>query len=1666
MNRIYRLIWNTALNCWMVASEHTKGQGKRATRTVAAVSLVMLSMPALAVEKGVDEDGYQAVQELPAAQPWLPGPYPFATGMDARAVSTLAVRNQTALVSDDSYRNATISGNNSIILGSRSSISGAHGVAYGNVVEVNGNMASAVGAYAKALANGATVFGAEAQVTMADAVAVGRGSAATAYDAVAIGFIAKASGQNSTAVGRGASSAGMASIALGSNADAPASRSIAIGGSSTVISNSADAVALGYGAKVDINGAGSLALGARSIASGGSAVAIGPRASVTTHGGVGGIAIGADAAAGVPGYSGAIAVGSSSKATFNGVALGQAAQATASSTVALGQGSVANVSGTVSVGNATTKRKIVNVADGALSSSSTDAVTGKQLYKATQDVGTAISTANTAKSTAELARADATNALSKANTLGGLLSQTAASSTMRVGAENTGSVLDVRNKSSANRVITGVGIGAVTANSSDAVSGRQLYATDEKLTATTGTANTAKSTADLARTDATNALGKANVLGGLLSQTTTTSSVRVGAENTGAVLDVRNKSNASRVITGVANGAVTASSTDAVSGRQLHATDEKLTVTTGTANTAKSTADLARADATNALGKANVLGGLLSQTATASSVRVGGENTGTVLDVRNKSNASRVITGVANGAVTASSTDAVSGRQLHATDEKLTVTTGTANTAKSTADLARADATNALGKANVLGGLLSQTATASSVRLGGENTGTVLDVRNKSNAGRVITGVADGAIGAGSKEAVTGGQLFQQQQAVSTNTQRIDANLGRINSNQTGVGTNRDAIAGNRSNIGVNGEAIAKLRSEFDAYAPELDGVVMFNDDRTRVDMEGARVTGVLDGDIRSGSKDAVTGGQLFVTNTRINDLEEQHRYFVVGSDGFSVNAQAGLIAVAIGDSAEASLSTEGATAVGSFAKAKGENSVALGRAAHVHEGASHGFALGASSQVETSNGVAVGAGSIVRSSATGSVALGYASIAEEANTVSVGHTTYKRRVVNVAAGRKDDDAVTILQLKDTLGGLGGGASIDASGTIVEPTYKIRNVDHHNVGDALAALDGAATSTNEAVKLVDSRLSRMFQEEATARTDGAGRLILGGTHGMVLGNVANGLIAAGSRDAVNGGQLYATNQQVGQNRDAISGLREELSGVGQHGARSVMGSDEPSFNFGGSRLTGVGAGDISSAESKDAVNGGQLYVTNERVNGLVEQGQFLSISADDLSEPASAGRLAIAMGSDADASGNGATALGSFAKALGENSVALGRGSYVIDGADRGFALGSNSTVSAMGGVALGSMTWVKPAAKNSVALGYGSVSAQANELSIGNDSLKRRIANVGAGIKSDDAATVGQLKGIASAFGGSVEVDTNGNPTAPSFNVQGGNYRSVGDALSALDSSVNDTDKSVGALDNRISRMFQEEATTRTDGPGRLSLGGTHGMVLGNVANGMIAAGSRDAVNGGQLYEVRKDLQGQIDGLAERGGESVAISGRMAAPAPMSAEAGGAMVANAEVPAAGPTQTPVASESSTPEPVVKAEGVNAVAVGSEGKERSVRHVAKGTADTDAVNVQQLNDVLDRANEYTDLAVEGLNKRLDGMDKRFNRMAAMSSAQSAMAMNTAGLNTYNRLGAGVGHSDGESALAVGYQRVMNERGSATFSLNGAFTNSGEKTVGVGVGIGW
>ncbi len=1003
-----------------------------------------------------------------------------------------------------------------------------------------------------------------------------------------------------------------------------------------------------------------------------------------------------------------------------------------------------------------------------------------------------------------------------------------------------------------------------------------------------------------------------------------------------------------------------------------------------------------------------------------------------MLDVRNKSNANRKLTGVADATLSTSSTEAVSGKQLNATNVEVASVRTTATSAQTTANTARTTADNALAKADVLGGLVGQVSATGNVRLGGENTGTVLDVRNKSNANRKLMGVADATLSTSSTEAVTGRQLFGVDQ--------------KVTANQSLLASHATELAGHEARIAGNRRDLDDLRTEFDNFDPDLEGVVRYAADGS-VDMDGGKVRGVAAGDISSaGSTDAVNGGQLFATNYRLSAIESAGDYVKVSNDEYSEAAEAGRFGVAIGDGARASLGKEGGTAIGSFTSADARDSVALGRGANVGPSGDQGFAMGVGTNVYATDGVALGAYARVEAGAVGSVALGAGSIADAPGTVSMGHGSLHRRLVNVGRGTTDTDATTVAQLDESLASLGGGAGIDVNGIVIAPTYRMQGATQRSVEDALNILDGAVITAGSRVDQVENQLRSVFQDSPATRSDGLGQLNLAGANGMVLGNVANGLIAPGSRDAVNGGQLYAAEQKIERNRDDLEAIRSSLGPVDKPHASDANGP----IDFGGARLTGIADANLSE-DSRDVVAGRQLHASNSRIEAIEHQRRFFKIGTDSLSEDADAGWFGVAIGESAEASPapgkEGGTAVGSFSKAMGTNSVALGRAAHVLVNATEGFALGPSSRVEIEGGVALGAHAQVKATATNGVALGYGSYADQPNTVSVGSEWVKRRIVNVANGRNANDAATVGQLRGALATLGS--DVDANGNIVGPTFNVQGGSQHTLGDALNALDGAVITAGSRVDQVENQLRSVFQDSPATRSDGLGQLNLAGANGMVLGNVANGLIAPGSRDAINGGQLHAMEQRLDGRIDGLEQRVDatpEGRALASASAPTPPAAPEAEGPAGASGE---------PAAASAG------RADGGIASADGG-----GTPAPADAPAPTPQVNTADLEKMLARANEYTDGAISNFERRLDKMDKRFNRMAAMSSAQSAMAMNTAGLATYNRLGAGVGYSDGESALAVGYQRVLNERGSATFSLNGAFTNSGEQSVGLGVGIGW
>ncbi len=1703
-----------------------------------------------------------------------------------------------------------------------------------------GNLSLAVGHLAQSSGTAALALGHSSYAGANNAISLGSGARAQAIGSVALGGNTRAIHTESVALGEGSETSGNRQVSVGSGSikrriinvndgDVSATSSDAITGKQLHATNQridstnraiATSAAISEANKAVATGAVSLAIGNLSKATGDATTAVGHQSQAEA---LNGVAMGASARA-VAKYS---------------VALGSNSVASHERSVALGEDSVTTGVKQVSVGNATLKRKIVNVDDGAINANSSEAVTGKQMYLESQRVNGLVKQASAAgimylgaentgnvltvsnkdggkryvngvqNATLSASSSDAvtgqqlfaTNnslagaqrvadeALGKVNSLGGLISG-GPTGGMQLGAENNGSELSVRNKSGWRRVISGVHNADLSAGSTEAVTGQQLYATNNNVA-------TAKLAAD-------SALGKANTLSGLVSQVAADGNVRLGGENTGTVLDVRNKANANRTLSGLKDGAVNGTSTEAVTGKQLNTTNTEVAAVRTVATAAQTAANTAKTTADNALGKANTLGGLVSQVAADGNVRLGGENTGAVLDVRNKANANRTLSGLKDGAVSATSTEAVTGKQLNTTNTEVASVRTVATAAQTTANTAKTTADNALGKANTLGGLVSQVAADGNVRLGGENTGSVLDVRNKSGGARSLSGLADGTISATSTEAVTGKQLQATHDRLATAQSRADAahagataaqttaNQAKAKADATGnaVATsaviedrNRATATGNlamamgqaakangvaafamghsavasgnnavsvgsasaasaRSAVALGGNAKAKhensvalgersetsgndevsvgnaatdlkrrivnvedarlsdsstdavtgkqlfatnekveanegvlaghtsdlaaqsgriadnrreldaLRSEFEDFDPDLDGVVKFAADGS-VDIAGGKLRGVAAGDISSAaSTDAVNGGQLFVTNSRISGLESDARLIALGRETGAEAAQAGDAGVAIGNGAQASLSSEGGTAVGAFSSAMAANSVALGRGALVRESAVLGFALGAGTEVNAEFGAAIGAYAVVGAAGQGSVALGSYSEANEPDVVSIGNSTSRRRIINVDRGRSANEGATVAQVGEAVALLGGGASVDGNGGIIAPTYYVQGGTQNNVGDALAALDSAVVTADSRVDNLEGKLRSAFQDGPSVRADGQNQLVLAGANGSVLTNLADGRIAAGSRDAVTGSQLFDAKQEIARNRNDLNDLRGERDGLL---SRELMAAEQGNvIDFGGARLTGVADG-VISANSRDVVSGRQLFVLNESLLGLEAHSRFFKVGYDKESSPANAGLLAVAIGDSAQASlaNEGGTAVGSFAKALGLNSVALGRGAAVSESATSGFALGSSSRVDGNGSVAIGAQAWVT--AKNSVALGYGSRADEEGTVSVGNASVRRRIVNVANGSNATDAATVGQLRGALATLGG--DVDANGNIINPTFNVQGGQQSTLNEALSSLDSAVVTNTTRTERVESQLRAVFQDSPSVRSDGLNQLTFAGAIGMVLSNVANGAIAAGSRDAVNGGQLHSMQQQLNGRMDGLEQR------IDGQPQAPQSRALTVAAVDSAASSTPAATPAaDEPVAPPPSSGDNKVVADAGNA----PKSSPQPQADAPKPESPKPQVDTAELEKMLARANEYSDGISREVDARLDKMDKRFNRMAAMTSAQSAMAMNTAGLNTYNRLGAGVGYSEGESAMAVGYQRVLNDKGSATFSLNGAFTNSGERSMGVGVGIGW
>ena len=315
------------------------------------------------------------------------------------------------------------------------------GVAWGNGADSGADQNNvALGGYAQALGTVALSLGAHSESTKAYSTAVGGGSHATAQNAAAIGPWSKASAENAVAVGANAESSGEYAAAIGGGAKAKNTHAIAVGSLS------------------EATGEASLAVGNNSKASNNYAYAIGGSSKATGQ------------------WS--IAMGTNATAQEDAsVAIGTWSEATKGQATGIGYQAKARAIGATSLG----RLSLVNAVDGTAIGSSTS-VTGLNGTaignKANVSVKNGVAIGNEAK--VEHENAVAIGAGSETAAAVGTASEMINGEVHNFAGANPGSTVSV-GKAGAERTITNVAAGRLSATSTDAVNGSQLYAVNTEV---------------------------------------------------------------------------------------------------------------------------------------------------------------------------------------------------------------------------------------------------------------------------------------------------------------------------------------------------------------------------------------------------------------------------------------------------------------------------------------------------------------------------------------------------------------------------------------------------------------------------------------------------------------------------------------------------------------------------------------------------------------------------------------------------------------------------------------------------------------------------------------------------------------------------------------------------------------------------------------------------------------------------------------------------------------------------------------------------------------------------------------------------------------------------------------------------------------------------------
>ncbi|WP_445263517.1 YadA-like family protein [Rhizobium rhizogenes] len=793
-------------------------------------------------------------------------------------------------------------------------------------------------------------------------------------------------------------------------------------------------------------------------------------------------------------------------------------------------------------------------------------------------------------------------------------------------------------------------------------------------------------------------------------------------------------------------------------------------------------------------------------------------------------------------------------------------------------------------------------------------------------------------------------------------------------------------------------------------------------------------------------------------------------------------------------------------------------NSTVLGQGASITAGLT-------GSNVAIGQGSAATAAAVPTSGATiGGTAYTFAG-ATPAGVVSFGTAGNERQLTNVAAGQlsaTSTDAVNGSQLFAT------NQQVTSNSTTINNIVNGGGIKYFHSNSTLP--DSVATGTDSVaigpnavannagdIALGSGSVTAAANPTSGATIGGTAYTFAGATPTSVVSvgavgaerqitNVAAGQLSATSTDAINGSQLFATNSQVTSNSTAITNIvngggikyfhsnstlpdsvatgtdsvaigpnavannaKDVALGSGSVTAAAVGTAGTTlqgtAYTFAGATptstvsvgavgaertITNVAAGRIS-ATSTDAINGSQLFATNTALNNIISGGGGIKYFHANSTDPDSvaSGKNAVAAGPNAIASAASSVALGDGANASLGNSVALGAGSLtdvLVKGTANTKIAGTTYTFA--GGAPVGTV----------------SVGSKGNERTISNVAAGRLAADStdainGSQLFATNSAveTLNSTVNIINTGGGikyfhskstlpdSVADGLNSVAVGPQANSVGENSVAVGNGAVAN----NTGDVALGS--GSVTAAANPTAGTTINGKAYTFAGATPTSVVSvgsvgaerqitNVAAGQLNATSTDAVNGSQLFATNQaveSVQGTVNNI------------------------------NTKV------------ENVVQYDVVDGKRTNSVTlIGGDINSPVVIHkVAAGTADTDAVNVSQLNQTasttlnqantytdnrtaaaIQTANNYTDNKFNQLNSKLGNIQSEARQAAAIGLAAASLRYDDRPGKFSAAVGGGVWKGEGAFAFGVGY---TSEDARLRTNLSGTVAGG---SVGVGAGL--